>query len=251
MTCQTAGTIGNNYTGSIIPITAIAGLTSAYLGEIITDGTDEETDASLRARFFATFGAQPYGGNIAEYRQAILAIAGVGAVQVYPAWQGGGTVLCSILNDELEPASTSLVATVQNEICPGNPASNGYGIAPIGANVTITTGTEFTLNISADIEFRGTIQNGLEGYGDEIKEKIEEYIASVRETWGEALTAHTISYPVSVYAARIIYAILSVPEVVNVTNLTINGSSGDVSCTETSALQQVPVVGTITLNEAE
>ena len=254
LTCETDGTIGNSYTGSILPITAIAGLTSASIGDIITEGTEQETDDSLRSRFFNTFDAQPYGGNISEYRQTILALNGVGAVQIYPAYNGGGTVLCSILNDNLEPASSALVNTVQEAICPipsgdSTPSPNGYGVAPIGASVTITTGTEFTINISADIEFQGTIVNGLELYGDAIKEQIEAYIATVRNSWGSALTAHQISYPVTVYAARIIYAILNVPEVVNVTNLTINGSSGDLSLTETSALQQVPVVGTITLSE--
>ena len=254
LTCETAGTIGNSYTGSILPITAISGLSSASIGEILVEGTEEETDDSLRSRFFNTFDAQPYGGNISEYRQSILAISGVGAVQIYPAYNGGGTVLCSVLNDNLEPASSALINSVQEAICPipdgdSVPSPNGYGVAPIGASVTITTGTEFTINISAYIEFQGTIVNGLELYGDAIKEKIEEYMATVRSSWGNALTAHQISYPVTVYSARIIYAILSVPEVVNVTNLTINGQSGDLTLTETSALQQVPVVGTITLNE--
>lgn len=254
MTCQTAGIIGNSYSGPILPITAIAGLTAASIGTIITEGAEEETDTSLRARFFESFGAQPYGGNIAVYRQAILAIAGVGAVQVYPAWQGGGTVLCSILNSALEPASQALITTVQEEICPPEeggtaPSPNGYGIAPIGAAVTITTGTELTLDIAADIEFNATIVNGLELYREAIVAAINEYIATVRSSWGNALTAHEISYPVTIYAARLIYAILSVPEVVNVTNLTINGQSGDVTLTETSALQQVPIVGTVTLNE--
>lgn len=254
MTCQTAGTIGNSYVGSILPITAIAGLTSAYLGTIITEGAEEETDTSLRSRFFASFDAVPYGGNISEYRQSILAIAGVGAVQVYPAWQGGGTVLCSILNSRFMPASEALVATVQNEICPPEdgetaPSANGYGIAPIGAAVTITTGTELTLNISCDIEFLGTVSDGVGLYGDQIRAQIERYIASIREAWGDALQAHAISYPVSVYAARLIYAILTIPEVVNVSNLTINGQSGDLHLTETSALQQVPVVGTVIINE--
>jgi uncharacterized phage protein gp47/JayE len=254
LTCETAGTIGNSYTGAILPITAIAGLSSASIGDIIIEGAEEESDDALRARFFNTFDSQPYGGNISEYRQSILAISGVGAVQIYPAYNGGGTVLCSILNDSLAPASSALINTVQNAICPipegeSSPSPNGYGVAPIGASVTITTGTEFTLNISADIEFQSTIENGLELYSDAIKEQIETYITSVKSVWGSALTAHQISYPVTIYSARIIYAILSVPEVVNVTNLTINGQSGDLSLIETAALQQVPKVGEITLNE--
>jgi hypothetical protein len=47
----------------------------------------------------------------------------------------------------------------------------------------------------------------------------------------------------------VIYAILSVPEVVNVTNLTINGQSGDLALTETAALQQIPVFGGVSLSE--
>ena len=89
----------------------------------------------------------------------------------------------------------------------------------------------------------------MELYSDAIKEQIETYITSVKSAWGSALTAHQISYPVTIYSARIIYAILSVPEVVNITNLTINGQSGDLVLTETAALQQVPKVGEITLNE--
>ena len=58
-----------------------------------------------------------FGGNIAAYRNTILAIEGVGAVQVYPTWKGGGTVLCSILDSELTPAESGLVAQVQKAIC--------------------------------------------------------------------------------------------------------------------------------------
>ena len=49
LTCDTPGTAGNSYTGAILPITAITGLTSASIGTIITAGTDEETDDALRA----------------------------------------------------------------------------------------------------------------------------------------------------------------------------------------------------------
>lgn len=50
MTCTDAGVSGNNYTGDLLPITAVNGLTSAILGEIITAGTEEETDDALRSR---------------------------------------------------------------------------------------------------------------------------------------------------------------------------------------------------------
>ena len=143
LTCDTPGAAGNSYTGQILPITVISGLTVAAIGEIITAGTDEETDDSLRARYYETFDVASFGGNIAAYRNTILAINGVGAVQVYPAWQGGGTVLCSVLGTDLKPALPAVISQVQNIICPSeegesSPSPNGYGMAPIGAAVTVS-----------------------------------------------------------------------------------------------------------------
>lgn len=255
MTCETAGEIGNSYTGTILPVTSIAGLQTATIGAIITVGADAETDASLRARYIETFTAAPYGGNITEYRQAILAIPGVGGVQVYPAesYNGGGTVLCSICSDDFTAVDSSLVETVQNAICPpgdgGNdPSPDGYGIAPVGAVVDIVSATNKTVNISFTATFAASVVNGAVVYADEIRDAIAEYIAVVAESWGNALRSRAISYNVTVYAARVIAAILSVPEVVNVSNLTINGASGDLQLTETSALQEIPVLGEVIIN---
>lgn len=253
MTCTTPGEAGNTYTGALLPITAIAGLTSATIGEIITPGSDEETDDSLRQRYFLTFDTASFGGNIAAYRNTILAIDGVGAVQVYPAYNGGGTVLCSILDAQLTPAESGLVEQVQGIICPSEdggstPSPNGYGYAPIGAAVTITTGSELTLDITCNIEFAATVPNGVEVYQSQIERAIADYIHSVNATWGQALVSQAVNYPVVVYASRIVAAILTVPDVINVTNLLINGSASDVHCTETAALQQVPTLGTVTIN---
>lgn len=253
LTCETPGVGGNSYTGPVLPVSAIAGLTSASIGTIITAGTDEETDEALRARYFASFGAQAFGGNIAAYRQAILAINGVGAVQVYPAWKGGGTVLCSILGADLKPALPAVVSEVQEIICPsedgGNtPSPDGYGMAPIGAAVTITTATELTLNITCNIQFEGSVQDGVATYQTEIEEKISEYLHEVCGTWGEPLKTYTVNYPVMVYVARIIYAVLQISSVVNMTNVLINGSPNDLELTETAELQQIPVLGTVVIN---
>ena len=85
MTCETPGEIGNSYSGDLLPITAIAGLTTATIGEIITVGAEEESDNALKTRYVESFTTAPYGGNMSEYRLAILAIPGVGGVQVYGA----------------------------------------------------------------------------------------------------------------------------------------------------------------------
>ena len=248
MTCETPGIIGNSYTGAILPITAISGLTLATIGTIITVGTDEETDAALRARYAESFEVAGFGGNISSYRNTILSLSGVGAVQVYPAYNGGGTVLCSILDDNYEPAQQALIDSVQDYICPpvNAPSSLGFGMAPIGADVTITTATALTLDIACTIQW----DTGHGGSTDieAVENAIDEYIKSAARTWGDPVTGYTISYTVTVYLARIISAILSVEGVVNVSGVTINGSAADVSCTETSALQEIPEMGTVTIS---
>lgn len=253
LTCNTPGSAGNSYTGALLPVTAIAGLTSATIGTVITAGTDEETDDSLRNRYFLSFDTPAFGGNISSYRQTILALDGVGAVQVYPAWDGGGTVLCSILGDDLKPALPATVQEVQNYICPpeddeASPSPNGYGMAPIGAAVTITTGTELTLDITCNIEFAESVQNGVETYQQEIEQKIQEYIDQVNSDWGNPLISQAVSYPLTVYVSRISYAILQIPAVINVTNVKINGSSADLRLTETAQLQQVAALGEVVIN---
>ena len=40
----------------------------------------------------------PFGGNIAQYRQWAKEIPGIGGVQVYPVWAGGGTVKLSTVS---------------------------------------------------------------------------------------------------------------------------------------------------------
>ena len=253
MQCKNAATSGNNYSWNLIPISPVEGLTSAVLGDIIIAGTEEETDEALRSRFYDTFDVAAFGGNISSYKNEILSIEGVGAVQVYPAWNGGGTVLCSILGDDLRPALPATVKKVQDLICPAedggsNPSADGYGIAPIGAAVTITTGTALTLNITCDIDFVETMLNGVETYKDQIRQKIQEYLDTLCKTWGDPMKAHKITYAVTVYSSRIIYAILTIQDVVNVSNVKINGASGDLKLTETAALKQVPVLGTVVIN---
>jgi uncharacterized phage protein gp47/JayE len=253
LTCQEPGIIGNSYTGPILPVTAINNLTQASIGAIITAGSDEETDDALRTRFNASFEVPSFGGNISSYRNTILAISGVGAVQVYPTPLGGGSVLCSIVGSDFKPASSALVDYVQNIICPpedgGNtPSPNGYGYAPIGASVEITTATELDI----DVEFTITMETGVDfgpTYQTAIEEAIGAYILSAAHTWGAALVSSTVSYSVIIYVSRIIAAILSVEGVANVTDLTVNGGTTDIVLTETSSTQQIPVLGTVIVNE--
>ena len=251
MESETPGRIGNEYTGPILPITHVKGLKKAVLTDILISGTDEETDESLRNRYMESLTSRPFGGNIAAYRSEILQIDGVGAVQVYPVWKGGGTVLCSILDSEYNAATDSLISRVQNRICPPgdretNVSENGYGMAPIGAKVTITTATELALSIELTVQIQaGTDPEHVRG---EIRQAAEEYLFSVRKGWGSGLVSHRVEYPVPVYIARLNYAILNVPGIVNVSHTMLNGSGEDIMCLESAQMQQIPVLGEVLIH---
>lgn len=246
LTAETPGTIGNEYTGPILPITNVPGLTSAQITDILVPGDDEETDDAFRQRIISALNNRPFGGNIADYQQNIMAIDGVGSVQVYPTWNGGGTVKCSILGADYAPASSELVQNVQTAIDPPM-SGQGMGLAPIGAQVTIVAPTELTVNVSSTL----TLAPGysIEQVQPLVEASIEAYLLSVRQAWGNQIGSTTAEYVADVYLSRVTAAIVGTTGVVNATNVQLNGSAADLILTETGTTQQVPVMGTVTLSE--
>lgn len=153
----------------------------------------------------------------------------------------------------MKPADSGLLKKVQELICPAEegeelPSSNGYGMAPIGAAVTITTANTLVLNISCSIQFVEGVATGAEIYRERVREKIQDYLDSVCATWGNPIKGQKIEYIVSVYVSRIAVAVLGIPEIVNVTDILINGSGKDLVLTETADLQQIPELGTVMIN---
>lgn len=247
LTADTPGAIGNEYTGQILPITTIQGLTSATITSILVPGDDEETDDEFRARIITALNDRPFGGNIASYRENILAIDGVGGVQIYPTWNGGGTVKCSVIGADWLPASPELVESVQNAIDPPPNQGLGLGLAPIGATVTIVSPDSATIDIGATVALSAGYS--VEQVQDPISEAIDAYLQTIRESWGTNTSTTEVVYASDIYIARITAAIVSVAGVVNATNVTINGESADLSLAENETTQQLPILGTVTLSE--
>lgn len=86
--CETAGEIGNQYLGQMIPVDYISGLETAKLTEVLVPGEDEEDTEIFRQRYFESFKAQTFGGNKADYLAKVRSIDGVGDVKVDRAWNG-------------------------------------------------------------------------------------------------------------------------------------------------------------------
>ena len=245
LTAETPGTVGNDYAGPILPIQTIPGLSSAQIQDILVPGDDIETDESFRERIIEALNERPFGGNIASYRQFVPSIDGVGSVQVYPTWNGGGTVKLSILGSDWLPASETVVENVQNAVDPPPNQGLGLGMAPIGAKVIVVAPTAVEVNVSATLTLASGYQIGQ--VQQPIEDAIEAYLLSVRQEWDTNTSTTAVEYAADVYIARITAAIVGVTGVVNATNVQLNGGTADLTLTETGTTQQVPTLGTVTL----
>lgn len=246
MTCETVGTVGNEYTGNLTPISNIMNLKTATLSTTIVPASDTEDDETLRKRYIDAVNAKPFGGNVAQYREWMQAQDGVGAVQIYPVWNGGGTVKISVLDSSYNPITEEFQQELQQLIDPENYHGQGIGQAPIDHFVTIAIPTEVEINVNALLTLSTGI--GIEQVQDSVEEAINNYLYQLRTQWANSDDQNR--YALSVYVAQITAAILSVSGVVTVNNLTVNTFSGDLSLVETGELQQIPVLGEVTLQSS-
>ena len=238
--CEVTGSVGNQYVGQLLPIDHFNGLGGGKITEVTIPARDEEDDESLRARILKTYEVNQYGGNIEDYIRFTSQQEGVGAVQVYPAWNGGGTVRVVLLNSAFEVPNGTLINKVQEALDPHN-AQKGHGVAPIGHLVTVAAPTARTVDISVHVDTEvGTSLSTLQPL---IKEAIEAHFLALRKNW----SAHNDLYQYSqtVYRSQLIAAILKVAGVANVSNLRLNGRDADVVLTFNNSLQECAFVGTV------
>lgn len=246
LTCETSGTVGNNYVGNLLPVTQITGLGRATLSDIVTPAEDEEADDILRERCITWLRRKPYGGNVNHYRVWAEEYGGIGAVQVYPVWNGGGTVKLSILDSQFNPCTTDFINLVKEYFDPTGYTQQGLGIAPIGHNVTVVTPTEVNVAIAATV----LLETGytIEQVQTAVNTKIAEYIASIKANWD--VSSPTNTYASAVYRALVIAKILEAGHILNVTSCTINTVGADLILTESGATQQIPKLTGVVLTSA-
>lgn len=145
LTCETAGSIGNTLSGDLVPISYIYGMEKAELYELLVAGSDAETEEEFRKRLLFHIQKPAATGNIYNYIEWATSVTGVGAAKVFPTWNGPGTVKVVITNSEKRAAEPALVNAVAAYI---------EEERPIGASVTVTSGTELPINISANIRLK-------------------------------------------------------------------------------------------------
>lgn len=248
-TCESAGAAGHQYFGTIVPLDFLPAIATATLTDTLVPGEDVETDESVLERYIAKINNKAFAGNVAHYREMTLSIEGIGGVQVYPVWNGGGTVKLSIVDGTFSRASEDFVKTVQEIIDPESIpeyAGTGLGMAPIDHRVTVVTPDEYKANISGTI----TLSSGytLAQVRSSIVTALDEYFWDLRRSWdtGDELNR----YSLTIYQAQIVRVALNVPGVVNISNVTINGSNSDIVLTQSGTVQQLPILGEVSLSES-
>lgn len=183
-----------------------------------------------RARYFAIVNELAFGGNVADYRQRISAIDGVGACKVYPVWDGGGTVRVTLIASDWSAPSPALIDDVQTLADPEVNSGQGLGFAPIGHRVTVAGADEVTVNVETSLTLGLGVSLG-EVQGD-VEEVIAEYLADLRKDWAYV-------EQIVVRIAQIDARILTVQGVVDVSDTELNGSAANL----TLLSDEIPILG--------
>lgn len=215
LVCETAGAVGNGHIGPLVPIDYIDGLQTAAISEVLIPGEDEEDAESLRNRYYASLDSQAFGGNIADYKEKVNAIPGVGGVKVYPTWNGGGTVKLVVIDSEYHIPSSDLVSTVQEAVDPTDKPGEGLGLAPIGHVVTVAGVTGRTINISTNITYQADwswadVQAAAEAV-------VDAYFTELAQGWEAGSVVVRIS--------QIETRLLNVPGILDIADTNINGAA--------------------------
>lgn len=237
---EQVGTENNKYVGELLPLDNFNSLVSATLLSIDITARDDETDDDLRKRILNTKDIVSFGGNIKDYINFTSSLEGVGAVQIYPVWQGGGTVKVVLLDSEYNVPSPTLIEKVQTAIDPQG-TQNGYGLAPIGHSVTVAGPTNKNINISMHVDIE--VGNRLDLIKPLIQKALEEHFLSIRKNWSN----HNDLYQYSqvVYRSQIIAALLKVSGVANVSNLRLNNADADVTLKMDNTAQECAFLGSV------
>ncbi|MDD4390326.1 MAG: baseplate J/gp47 family protein [Eubacteriales bacterium] len=220
--CDQFGIAGNVPVGSIkyFPVT-LEGITAVTNPAVLSNGYDAESDESLRQRYYEKINMPATSGNIYHYKQWAKAVEGVGDARVYPTWSGAGTVKVVICDRNKRAALPELISEVEDYIETNR---------PIGADVTVASATEKSINITATI----VLGNGrtLEDVEKGFSEALTDYFKN---------TAFIDTYISFAKVGSILYGLYGVEDY---SSLKLNNTTANINIAE----KEVPVLGTVVLS---
>ena len=223
------GETGNIQSGDLFPVNFFQDFIKAEIKGIIAHGTDEEETEHFRKRYFDNLNYLSFGGNIADYKEKVNAIEGVGGVKVIPHWNGSGTVKLIIIDDKYSIPSASLIKKVKNTFDPDDFSGNGDGIAPIGHCVTVEACKALPISINFSISFEPDID--FTSVKNEIKNIISSYFWELSAHWEEK---DSLIVRISQIEAKI----LNLKGIIDIQNTTLNGKADNL----TLDFAEIPII---------
>lgn len=219
--CTQAGTIGNVPVGAINVFPTTLANMSKVTNEVAFDnGYAEETDQSLRQRYYNKLQRPGKAGNKYHYMEWAQAVSGVGKVKVFPRWNGVLTVKVAVLDVNNNLAPQSLLNRVIDHI---------ESERPFGADVTVVTAKEKVIDVSASFILKSGYT--FEQVSPLISERLTSYFRGIAFEEGLTYISH----------AQIGRELLEILGVADYSNLLLNGSTGNVEIGE----MEIPKMGSV------
>lgn len=228
--CETVGTVGNQYSGEMQPISPVVGIT-AILGDIVTLGTERESDEALRSRYQQKIRYPATSGNAYHYRMWAMEVAGVWDAKVFPRDSGPGTVTVLVLAD-----GGNIDASLEPQV-----AEYIEDNRPIGADVTVTSPSVLVIDVTVNIVMDGSVtkEQILASFRSDLESYFRDVIA---ENYSRPLKYVNETYRVSL--AKIGKLLINQEGIDDYDVLKLN-KGGSVMV----GAKEIPVVGTVTLTE--
>lgn len=203
----------DNYADLIHVDTAVDEFLDKCASDLGITRSEGESDDDLRSRIKLEQIDPAQNGNLAQYRKWAEEYADVGAMKPFPLYYGGNTLKLAIANKSRLPAEPTLVDAFQKYMDP-NAEGLGNGMAHIGCKVTVVSGTNKAIDVSVNVMLS-------EGYTEaecssELADAISKYLASI------VFIKNSVSY------LRIGSILLDCTSVSDISNLQLNGTSGDI-----------------------
>lgn len=239
--CETPGSIGNKYFGTIRPIFNISQLISAKIVDVSLPGNEEESTERFRERVRNNFKQKAFGGNYQDYYDKVIGLQGVGGCKIVGTPERNKTLVdIYILDTEYKVPAEETIAFVQNEIHPWLPdetqetiESSGLGLAPIGHDVTVKPVREKVVNIVTNLAFKDEYNWGR--CESDIESAIKSLLLERTKEWEEL--DH-----ITVRVSAVENSILSVEGVIDIWDTTLNEDERSAEL----EFDEIPVMGTIT-----
>lgn len=219
-----------------VPAKTVEGLASAYFGQIMIPGAEEESDESLRTRVWNVVSGRAENGNASHYKKWCEEVQGVGRARIIPLWDGENTVKGVLIGTDGTPATDAVVARVQEYIDPDS-LGIGAGTANIGAHFTAIAAESVTICVKASVslldgadeaEVTTEIEQALTGYLKEL---------ALDSNENEEIVVRVSQIGALLYGSKMVN---------DYSDLTINDGTANI----TMSIEQCPVIGYVEISRA-